>query len=150
MKEGEQGFTLLEVLVVLTICGLATGLILTHTAWRSPKATVLSGQETLMRGLRFGRAQALQTGFPVDVEADCGAHHLLVRAYKGTFVQRGLPADLKCGRVSDNREDKNQNTPFKIIFFPDGRTTGLLVVLQSSTVKARVGVSAVTGRIVAQ
>src|SRR5229473_3202900 len=87
----EAGFTLIEVIVTLTILGLALALI---TGYRPPWSGALGLRGTaaeLASGLRVARSEAIARNQPVAFELDLAGHQY--RA--GTAAPRPRPAGLK-------------------------------------------------------
>jgi general secretion pathway protein H len=61
----QAGFTLLEMIIVVAVIGLALGLALTRGPVRSPKVEMQAAVNTVTQGLRLARSRAIATNRPV-------------------------------------------------------------------------------------
>jgi general secretion pathway protein H len=69
-----QGFTLLELLIVVAIIGLAIGVVVTHGPMRSQGLEARAAAGTLAQTLRIARAQAIARSQNVSVLIDPNGH----------------------------------------------------------------------------
>jgi len=127
-----SGFTLLEMLVVLAVLGLAATVVLTSLPPRSVRAEVRAGAAALAGGLRMARGQAIATDRPVAVVLDPAARMFRVGA--GRIIR--LPDRLA---MSATRP--------AIVFAPDGSSSGGRIDLAGGTVHVQLDVSWLTGRV---
>ena len=115
----ERGFTLLELLVVLTIMALVTVIALPH--FRDPREPGLRQVGRDIAGeLRTTRLQAMRTG-------------------KIT----GLAADSLGPRLPSGFHIKGD----KVVFYPDGRSSGGSFELADPTSSAKIAVDWLTGTV---
>lgn len=107
-SRAEAGATLIEMLVVLGILGLITGLM--FPAWAGPlhRVQLYEARAALVGHLRTARADSVRRGEPVTLElADDG------RAYGWGQSRAVLPPGVGI-----------DGQPRSIRFFPDGSSTG--------------------------
>ena len=125
----QAGFTLFEMLVVLAILGLISGLVYPALT-RSERAGALGGAESAVAtALRDGRGQALRQDRPVLV--GIGAEG--VRVGEGAAV--ALPASVRLSMVP----------AAGLLFLPDGSSSGGTVTLSAADRVRRLRVSSATG-----
>lgn len=103
----ERGFTLLEMLVVLTITGLIAGLLYPQIEKSRGAVAQRLVREQVTAGMAAARAAALRSGAPVALRADASG---LVIAGRH--------------RIALAATDKLVLQPQTIVFYPDGSTTG--------------------------
>ena len=123
----QTGFTLLEMLVVLVILGLATGLLLTRGVRPSPAVEARAAAARVAAALRGARGRAILTDAPVTVALDAAAHRLRI----GGAPPLDLPPALTLSGSGIIR------------FAPDGSSSGGRIVLGGETV----AVDWLTGRV---
>lgn len=136
------GFTLIEMIVVLAILGLALALF---AAYRPPWSAALSLKGTaaeLAEELRLARAEAIARDRPVALVLDL-AH----RRYRvGDKPARPLPPHLSIRllTIADERRGPEDGA---IRFNPDGSSTGGRIALSGGARTIAVGVDWLTGRV---
>ena len=112
-----RGFTLLELLVVVTILALASTLVGVNLA--GDRADLGSIARTLVTDLRYVRSRAMvgnvDTALVVDL--DRGAYYS--RAAK---IERDLPASVALELTVDRRDTDGKQG--RIVFYPDGSSSG--------------------------
>ncbi len=138
---GASGFTLLEVLIVLVIVGLATALIAfrgpSHSAALDLRATAQSVAETL----RLARSRAIAENRAVGVTFDLAAHTMRL---DGAPPER-LPLSIQ---VAVTATTENATSHLAVIrFAPDGSASGGQVQLADSGRRATVGINWLLGRV---
>lgn len=131
-----RGFTLLEALVVLAMAGLIAGLLYPQVETASFAVRQRMARENLAAAVEAARAAALRSGAPSVLSADRGATALVISGTRRIIVDPAgrLPIALR---------------PQAIAFYPDGSTTGGLVVLGSGRDAATFEVSRAGGRLLA-
>jgi len=133
-----NGFTLVEMLVVLTILGLVGAVVLTRGPSHSAAVDMRSASTTVAGALRLARSRAIATNRPTLVRFDTGHATLQV----GADPARILPAGIAMAVVTAQEQGS------AIRFLPDGSSTGGRVELAGEGRTARVGVDWLTGRVI--
>jgi len=125
----EHGFTLLELIVVLIILGLALSLVLTQGPVRSPTVEFDSAVRQVTEALRLARSRAIADDRMVAV----------VFAPRGFRLDRETPIAFASEiSLSGNR---------LIDFTPDGGSSGGEVTLRMGARQMVIGVDWLTGRV---
>lgn len=122
-----NGFTLFEILLVLTLLALA--MISFIVLW--PKNDITCAR-TIMAGFKLARFKAVSHKHPVMVVID--AKHQRLQIHDQNFT---LPGQLKL----------EENTEQKIVFYPDGRNSGAVLVCRSGASALRLRLSILDGKI---
>lgn len=144
MKPDRQdGFTLLELLVVLTIISLMAVIAAPRFAGALPGAELDSGARKLAAGLREARSLAVSINRDVPFTLSGGANRYAVGA---TGKSRPLPGKLAITLVTGRTEVTGANQG-SIRFFPDGSSTGGRIELTGAGGKRSIEVDWLTGRI---
>ena len=137
-----RGFTLLEILVVILLIGIAAAAVSVSVTQGLASARINAASGEIAAGLRATRAQAIVRGseqtFDVDVDAGTwsGAKRRNVH----------LPPGLRLA-VTSALEDRADAHTGRIRFFPDGSSTGGHIVLTSGRRQWRVNVAWLTGQV---
>ena len=137
-RDGDAGFTLIEVLAVLAILGLMAGLVATRGPQRSAAVDLRAAAAQVAGALRLARTQAIAGNNPVAVLLDPAAHALRV----GAAAPRRLPSGLLVSVISITEPGRPA-----ITFAPDGSSTGGRVELAAGARRMQVGVDWLTGRV---
>ncbi|MGS1121540.1 GspH/FimT family pseudopilin [Rhodanobacter sp. UC4443_H10] len=136
------GFTLLEMLVVIVLIGLAAVAVSVSVTRGLAGARVRAASSELAGALRATRAQAIvhadEQVFDVDTRANSyqGAGHRDV----------ALPKGLKVS-ITSAKEDRPDDHTGRIRFFPDGSSTGGRITLKAGQREWHVNVSWLTGEV---
>ncbi len=138
-----DGFTLLELLVVLAVVALMTAIAAPRFAAALPGAELDSGARKLAAGLREARSMAVSTNRAVPFTLRGGAN--LYTIGRGG-ESRQLPGKLAITLVTGSREITGANQG-SIRFFPDGSSTGGRIELKGAGGKRSIEVDWLTGRI---
>jgi general secretion pathway protein H len=138
----QAGFTLIELIVVVAILGLALALIVGYKPpWSSGLGTrAAAGQ--LASALRLARSEAIARDSPVSVTIDVGAHRYRV----GQEPDRRLPPALTMELLTVAGERRTA-VESAIRFNADGSSTGGRVTIGDAVRKFVVGVDWLTGRV---
>lgn len=124
------GFTLLEMVIVLVVAGLATSLLLARGPMHAPALELRVAAETLAAELREGRAIATATQQAVVFLATPGGSYGLNGRTQGT-----LPVGMA------------MQVPVRIVFFPDGSTSAGTIVIASPAGRMAITVDRLTGHV---
>ncbi len=137
-----KGFTLLEMLAVILLIGIAAAAVAVSVTQGLASARVSAASGELAAALRATRTQAIvheeERAFDVDTRANT------YRANGGESVR--LPSGMRIGIVSA-KEDQVSATTGRIRFFADGSSTGGHITLQRERRQWRVNVSWLTGAV---
>jgi general secretion pathway protein H len=128
----QTGFTLLEMIVVLAILGLALGLVISRGPMHSARLDAEAAARELTAALRVARGRAIAQDRPVAVAL--AANSYLV---DGSAAHR-VPADVTLAGNAAIRFD------------PDGSSSGGTVVVQGAASRVTIAVDWLTGRVAAQ
>lgn len=136
------GFTLLEMLVVILLIGIAAAAVAVSVTQGLASARINAASGEIAAALRATRAQAIVQGkerhFDVDVRADTYSDP------KRKHVR--LPKGLKLSITSALEDRPNQHVG-RIRFFPDGSSTGGHIILRSGRRQWQINVSWLTGQV---
>ncbi|MDE1892717.1 MAG: GspH/FimT family pseudopilin [Pseudomonadota bacterium] len=137
-----HGFTLLEMLAVILLIGIAAAAVSVSVSQGLASARVRAASSELAGALRATRAQAIvrarEQVFDVDTRSD---------SYRNVKQQEvRLPRGLRVSITGAKEEQPNDHTG-RIRFFPDGSSTGGRITLQSGRREWHVNVSWLTGEV---
>jgi general secretion pathway protein H len=137
-----RGFTLLEMLAVILLIGIAAAAVSISVTQGLASARINAASSELAGALRATRAQAIVRGqdqnFDVDIRANT------YRDVRQHDVR--LPKGLRLSITSAKEDQPNEHTA-RIRFFPDGSSTGGRITLQSGRREWHVNVSWLTGEV---
>jgi general secretion pathway protein H len=137
-----HGFTLLEMLAVILLIGIAAAAVSISVTQGLASARVRAASSELAGALRATRAQAIVRGQEQNFDVDTSANSY--RNVKQQDVR--LPKGLKVSITSAKEDQPNEHTG-RIRFFPDGSSTGGRITLQSGKRQWHVNVSWLTGEV---
>ena len=137
----ESGFTLIEILVVLIVLALASGIVLLRGPARPRGVDLHATALGIADTLRLARAQAIAHNQPAQVLIDAETRRLQTAA--GAI--RPLPQDIALGF---NTLAGPTNAPRLVIrFAPDGSSSGGAINLAAGGRKLRVHTTWLTGQV---
>lgn len=137
-----QGFTLLELLVVLAIVGLAIAFVVGRGSPTQGGVSARVGAGALAATLREGRARAIAENRPVSVLVDV----LSRRFGMDAALDRALPASIRLTLVTGRGEVLAQGIG-RIVFNPDGSSTGGRIEVAAAARQIWVGVDWLSGQV---
>jgi general secretion pathway protein H len=137
-----NGFTLIEVLVVLVILALTVGLIVGRGPSRSRRLETDAAARNLAGALRLARAEAIRQNRPVGVSVDASGHTFRIGAARAEALPPSLAISMTAvaGLTTAGRIGA-------ISFAPDGSSTGGRIELAETGRVVRIGVDWLTGRV---
>jgi general secretion pathway protein H len=142
-RPASGGFTLLELLLVLLLLGLAYGLAGPMLGSGSTGLELKAAARQLAAGLRKARSIAITERREAVMSVDVAARSFSVTGDPRTYT---LPQRLELALFTAESElihDKTGN----IRFFPDGSSTGGRVTVAVGEAKQMVDVDWITGRV---
>jgi general secretion pathway protein H len=139
---GRAGFSLIELLVVMAIMGLALVLIVGYKAPWSAGLDLRATAAQLAAGLRLARSQAIAENRPVALALDLAGHRYQI----GGAAPLNLPPRLSLALLTVSGERRTA-TLGDIRFNPDGSSTGGRIELADGARRIAVGVDWLTGRV---
>lgn len=147
-----RGFTLLELLVVLSIIAIATGLIAPNLAITDNSAFNAEVRHAAS-ALTYARRMAIVKGAPqtttlfaLDPEAS-DYDERLEEVNALTSESRWVSEDLELSFQNEVDPDPETVGKMSVTFFPQGGSTGGLLGFSSDKRMAMIRVDAITGRI---
>lgn len=140
-RVADEGFTLLELLVVLTILALVLGLAVPRIGGSQRDAQRASWE--IAAALRQSRADAVrerrQTEFAIDLDA---------REFKfGGDAQTAKLFDSLDVRLRTAQFDEESEADGRVRFYPDGSSSGGRVILHDGQNTYAIGVEWLNGRV---
>jgi len=137
-----SGFTLLEMLVVIVLIGLAAVAVSLSVTQGLASARVRAASSELAGALRATRAQAIVRGQEQVFDVDTRANSYDGAKQRNVALPRGLQAS-----ITSAKEDRPNDHTGRIRFFPDGSSTGGRITLKAGRREWHVNVSWLTGEV---
>ncbi|WP_217568742.1 GspH/FimT family pseudopilin [Mesorhizobium sp. GbtcB19] len=139
-REGEAGFTLIEMMVVLAIIAVVAAIAAPGIVqrYRSQSLDALSGE--IVARIRMSRTVAIATARPQQIVIDLGGRTIRF----GDRPVLDLPADVKM-TVTTGRETVADGRQAALTFLPDGSSSGVEIDLRRGGQAAHIEVSWLTG-----
>ena len=142
-SEPRAGFTLIEMIVVLTILGLMTVLIVANGTRVSPAVHARAAAEAISGALRSARSEALMSNRSVAFTLDVAG-----RSYQwGQTPRQTLSDDLGLSLLTSRELLAVSGDAGLIRFDPDGGSSGGRVAIEGSGVVWWVGIDWLSGRV---
>ncbi len=133
----DAGFTLTELLVVLAIVGLLVAAVPVLLQSAMPGARSLAAARALAGDLREARGQAIAGGNATVIRFDATRQsYLLEPGDRKRILPHAVPFSLQGARPAA-----------RIGFYPDGSSTGGVVLVGDAAQRHRVAVDWLTGRV---
>lgn len=129
--ERAAGFTLLEILIVLAILGLAVALAVPYLGRQTSRASLVAAAQEVRAALLGARSDAIAEDREVTVSGDMGGYR--VNGVRHPFpASPGVRVDVTGGA--------------RISFFPSGGASGGRLVLRDANQSVAIDIEALTGR----
>ncbi len=138
----DRGFTLIEVLVVLVIIGMALGLVIARGPSRSPGFLLRSEAQVLVSVLGEARGRAIAIDHDVDVAI--ASPGLTITGRPPVTVPPTLTLTLL---TADGSLDALHH---RLVFHPDGSADGGGLLLTNEAGRIAINIGWLTGRITVQ
>ncbi len=138
-----DGFTLIELVVVLVIMGLMLGLLLTRGPMRHPTLEVRAAAARVAQGLRVARARAIALNRRVSFSLDLTGHDFRI----DNAPPQALPETLRLAMLTIAGKASRQQNIGTISFGPDGSSSGGRIELDGDGMRLLVGVDWLSGRV---
>jgi general secretion pathway protein H len=138
-----QGFTLIEMLIVLAIAGIVMGTLVPSFGPAIARAQLYSASRDVASALRYTRGHAMIRG--EDALFELNTIHHTYRVSGRPKLYR-LPPGIELGLFTTSTETLDEGTG-RIRFFPDGSATGGRVTLIAAKQTRVVDINWLTGEI---
>ena len=137
-----DGFTLIETLVVISILGLALAMVASYSQPNNGSLALRHAAGEMANGLREARSLAIANNRLVTVSVDLAARHWKIDKQPDIPFPEGINIDLVT--VADENLRGKQGS-FR--FLPDGSASGGRIVLQGANRRIQIGVDWLSGRV---
>ena len=137
-----QGFSLLEMLLVLTIMALMVGIAATSLSRSVGGAEVRAAGRNIAAGLRYTRSQAMVRKQPMEFHVNGDERTWIAADKDAEKIPDEMEITLQTGRSLLTGENSGY-----ILFYPDGSSTGGNVTISTGDLHWDVGVAWLTGKI---
>ena len=140
-SESERGFTLIEMIVVLTVLALLTVLLVNNASQVSPATHARSAAQGISAALRSARSEALSANRSVTFSLDVAN-----RTYRwGQSLPIPLPGDIQLSVLTGDQLASDTVGRFR--FDPDGGSSGGRVTIEGGGRIWWVGIDWLSGRV---
>lgn len=139
----QQGFTLLEILVVMALMGLMYALVPPMISTSGSTTELRAEARQLAAGLRKARSYAMANHQESTLTVDVEQHRFQVT---GDAKEYALPKASVLS-VYTAQSEAVENKIAAIRFFPDGSSTGGAISVANGSTKFRVDVDWLTGNV---
>jgi general secretion pathway protein H len=136
------GFTLIELIVVFAILGMALAMLISRTQGPSAGITLRAAANELAAGLRDTRAQAIVANRPTELRLDLPRRTW--QAANGPVHALPAAASVSLLTLAGQIQDGERGG---IRFEPDGSSSGGRIELAQGNSRIDVGIDWLTGRI---
>ncbi len=137
-----HGFTLLEMLAVILLIGIAAAAVSISVTQGLASARVRAASSELAGALRATRTQAIVRGQEQNFDVDTHANSYRDAKLRDVRLPKGLRVN-----ITSAKEDQPNDHTGRIRFFPDGSSTGGRITLKSGKREWHVNVSWLTGEV---
>lgn len=138
--KGERGFTLLELIVVLSLVSLMLGLSALHFGRALTGTRYDRTVKEIASTFRHARALAKLRGEPQTIVFDFDARTYGIRGQKSRPIYEGVSVKSSGGINGDVSEGR-----YRLTFYPDGTARGGTLVVFNDKKSAEISVDPVAG-----
>ena len=142
-KAKANGFTLLELLVVLVILGLSLTIVPPLFSGALPTLTLKGAVRDMQLALRQARSESIVRNQPADIRLLPDEAYYLVGS---SSRKQYFPSSIRLG-LDQSQEESGAKEPQIMRFFPDGSSSGGHITLSSGDQGYKLSVDWLTGRI---
>ncbi|NIO15671.1 MAG: prepilin-type N-terminal cleavage/methylation domain-containing protein [Deltaproteobacteria bacterium] len=140
--KGKRGFTLIEIIIVLALIGLITGLTTTFFAHSLAKTGVTSAIGDVKTVLRYARSLARSTGktkvFTLDLDSN--------QYWIGGMKKASIPRSVRI-TVADPFAGEIDSGTYRIFFYPAGNSPGATITLSYGERSTRIYLDPIVGSV---
>lgn len=141
-RQGQAGFTLLELLTVLVILGMAASLVALSVSRRSDRMTLSALATEIASRARATRSTAIETGRDALLSVDLEGRNIVS---PGRRSHLPIPADIDLNVVASGAEQRENVSAIR--FFPNGASSGGTIRVSQSGSSYEVRINWFTGRV---
>ncbi len=145
MSRAQQGFTLIEIMLVMALVAIASALVASTISRNSGGQRLRDAAQQIAMGLRQARTEAMRSQVPQRFVLEPGQHRWSVAGRPAHPIDPDLEVTMTSARELSS--DTQQGA---IVFFPDGASTGGRVTLARNGQRWRSDVNWITGEVVLQ
>jgi general secretion pathway protein H len=136
------GFTLLELIIVLSIVVLGFGVIAVNMSSGNDSMALKAAARDLASGLRYVRSQAMLTHETTTLDFNLNDNSYLLTGQDKTYH---IPEDIDV-TVKTAQSDL-QNSVAQLRFFPDGSSIGGRITLEKNKLSQEININWLTGHV---
>lgn len=145
MSRAQQGFTLIEIMLVMALVAIATALVASTISRNSGGQRLRDAAQQIAMGLRQARIEAMRSQVPQRFVLEPRQHRWYIAGQNAHPLDPDLAATMTSAReLSSGAQDG------AIVFFPDGASSGGRVTLERNGQRWRSDVNWITGEVVLQ
>ncbi|XOV77654.1 MAG: Tfp pilus assembly protein FimT/FimU [Aestuariibacter sp.] len=138
-----SGFSLIELLMVILLISLLSGIVLVSAAKSTKRSMVQNRVNELAQALKYTRGQAMLTREPQKLVLDLEDKTFYIPQKQQTI---SLPRSLKV-TFTAAISGKERDSMGIVLFFPDGSSSGGRIKLNSDDKAWLIGITWLTGEI---
>jgi general secretion pathway protein H len=142
--QSQQGFTLLELIIVLLISVLGFAVVGSNISSGNPGIRLQAAARDIASALRYAHGQALVTRKPVSVAVNLDGNSYRISNRDKVYQ---LDAQIEIS-LTVAEEEFSEEREGSIRFFPDGSSTGGRITLEWGRQVRRIDVNWITGAVV--
>jgi len=141
IKYRYKGFTLIELIVVMTLIILVLGIVGVNFSIRLPKEKLKSAVRDIVSSMRYARGLSQVKTKEVVVKIDLVKKQIIIDRKK-----RKLPKELEIVVIDPNNGEIKDGI-YKIIFFPGYGCSGAEIIVKNSNNAYMIQLSPFTGKV---